>query len=34
MKKGGELYFWSIIPFWKMDINGKRLIYSGNPVED
>lgn len=31
---GGELYFWSIIPFWKMDINGKRLIHSGNSKED
>ncbi len=33
-EEGGELYFWSIIPFWKMDINGKRLIHSGNPKED
>jgi hypothetical protein len=31
---GGDLYFWSIIPFWKMDINGNRLIHSGNPKED
>ncbi|MFH1946827.1 MAG: hypothetical protein ABIJ23_01560 [Candidatus Magasanikbacteria bacterium] len=32
--EGGELHFWSIIPFWKMDIYGKRLIHSGNPGED
>lgn len=31
---GGELHFWSIIPFWKMDINNKRLIHNGNPSED
>ncbi len=28
-------YFWSIIPFWKMNkTNNKRKIYSGNPEED
>ena len=32
--EGGELHFWSIIPFWKMDINGKRLVHNGNPSED
>jgi len=32
---GGEPFFWSIIPFWKMDIiNEKRLIYNGKPSED
>lgn len=32
--EGGEPHFWSIIPFWKMDINKKRLIHNGNPSED
>ena len=28
-------YFWSIIPFWKMDkMGGKRLMYSGKPETD
>jgi len=28
-------YFWSIIPYWKIDkITGKRKMYSGNPEED
>ncbi len=28
-------YFWSIIPFWKMNKeNGKRKVYNGNPEED
>jgi len=32
---GGENYFWSIIPFWKMDEqNGKRLLHYGKPGED
>jgi len=31
---GGESHFWSIIPFWRTDMLGKRLIYSGNPGED
>ena len=32
---GGELHFWSIIPFWKMDIiSEKRLVHNGNPSED
>lgn len=37
VKKTGAapLYFWSIIPHWKMDKNnGKRKLHSGNPEED
>jgi len=30
----GEPDFWSIIPFWRMDKFGNRLIHSGNPSED
>ena len=31
----GPKYFWSIIPFWKMDKNtGERLMYSGRPETD
>ena len=31
----GELYFWSIIPFWTIDKEqSKRLLYSGNPEKD
>ena len=33
--EGEQKYFWSIIPFWKMDkITGKRLLHNGNPHED
>ncbi len=32
---GGIKYFWSIIPFWKMDkISGRRLIHNGKPESD
>lgn len=32
---GGENYFWSIIPFWKMnEKNGERLLHYGKPGED
>lgn len=32
---GGGKYFWSIIPFWKMDkITGTRLLHSGKPEID
>lgn len=32
---GGGKYFWSIIPFWKMDkVTGKRLLHSGKPESD
>lgn len=32
---GGEPYFWSIIPFWKMtNVPGERLLFDGNPAED
>lgn len=31
----GPKYFWSIIPFWKMDkISGQRLMFSGKPETD
>ena len=34
--EGGDgKYFWSIIPFWKMDkITGKRIMCSGKPELD
>ena len=33
--ESGPLYFWSIIPFWKMDkVTGKRLLHSGKPEFD
>lgn len=33
--ENGPKYFWSIIPFWKMDkITGQRLMYSGKPEID
>jgi len=33
--ENGPKYFWSIIPFWKMDkITGKRLLFSGRPEID
>jgi len=32
---GSGKYFWSIIPFWKMDkITGRRLLHSGKPETD
>jgi len=31
---GGEKHFWSIIPFWGLDRNNKRILYSGNLEED
>jgi len=32
---GGEKYFWSIIPFWKMDLKNKeRLMHNGDPEDD
>ncbi len=32
---GGKKHFWSIVPFWKQDLeNEKRLLYNGNPEED
>lgn len=34
-EENGIHYFWSIIPFWKMDIvTEKRLLHNGNPGED
>lgn len=33
--EGGQKYFWSIIPFWKMDkITGRKILYSGKPETD
>ncbi|TSC84798.1 MAG: Uncharacterized protein G01um101413_182 [Parcubacteria group bacterium Gr01-1014_13] len=32
--EGGELHFWSIIPFWRMSMLGTRLLHNGNPAED
>lgn len=32
---GGEKYFWSIIPFWRIDKNNsKRIFHDGNPEFD
>jgi len=31
---GGEKFFLSIIPFWGVDKQGERIIYSGNPEND
>lgn len=32
---GGQKFFWSIIPFWKIDItNSRRILHSGNPEHD
>ena len=32
---GGEKYFWSIIPFWRMNKDGtKRVLFDGKPSED
>lgn len=32
---GGEKHFWSIIPYWDIDIvNSKRILYSGDPEHD
>jgi len=31
----GEKFFWSIIPYWKIDsINSRRVLHSGNPESD
>ncbi len=33
--EGGQKYFWSVIPFWKMDkMSKKRLTHSGKPETD
>lgn len=32
---GGEKYFWSVIPFWKIDrTTSRRILHSGNPEHD
>jgi len=30
----GEPHFWSIIPFWRTNVLGKRVVHNGNPSED
>lgn len=33
--EGGEKFFWSIIPFWRVNGEvGKRILHSGNMEED
>ena len=32
--QGGEFVFWSLIPFWKQNQQGSRILHDGNPVED
>lgn len=32
---GGGKYFWSIIPYWRIDkANSKRILYTGDPEQD
>lgn len=32
---GGEKYFWSVIPFWKIDRkNSRRILYGGEPEDE
>ena len=31
---GGEKYFWSIVPYWKMDNNQRKIMNYGDPKED
>ena len=31
---GGELMFWSFIPFWRQGEQGRRLLHNGNPAQD
>ncbi len=31
---GGPKYFWSIIPFWRMNEMGKRMMHNGRPETD
>lgn len=31
----GQKFFWSVIPYWKIDsINSRRILHSGNPEDD
>ena len=31
----GERFFWSVIPYWKIDsVNSRRVLHSGNPEHD
>jgi len=33
--EGGAKFFWTIIPFWKMNaVTNKRILHEGNPVTD
>lgn len=33
--EGGQRFFWSIIPYWKIDfVNSRRVLHSGNPEHD
>jgi hypothetical protein len=31
---GGERIFWSLIPFWRQDEQGRRVLYDGDPAQD
>lgn len=32
---GGQKFFWSVIPYWKIDVaNSRRVLHSGNPEHD
>jgi hypothetical protein len=32
---GGEKHFWSIIPYWKIDVGtSRRILHTGNPEQD
>ena len=32
--RGGEKFFWTLIPYWKMDGFHRRVLYEGNPETD
>jgi hypothetical protein len=32
--QGGEKFFWTMIPFWRMDKFNRRILHSGNPELD
>jgi len=32
--QSGQRVFWSLIPFWRRNEQGKRLLHDGNPAED
>jgi hypothetical protein len=31
---GGERIFWSLVPFWRQNEQGKRILYSGEPAQE